>query len=322
MRTTMMIVVVLGLTGGVYAAETGTGGKYSPALANLAAQSGAELSVPAALPAAVKRAVDEERNVVLARILKRAKIITGVPGAGTESEQLRKHLRSPHAAAGLGGAANAAVKADRLSAIDAIWALGELHDSASVPVLEAMVASADHTVRLNLLAALKKLDPARTGTAAEFNDEISSSIPPGDILFREGVFGVFSFSPDLPVGHTAVFTGMENGTPVMIHAVSGGVAKDSIDVFISGHPYYGNRTTAVPPTEEQRAGILSWLYQQLGKPYDTWHSTQKGPDKFDCVGLSEAAYEAVGLNPTPDELEEGPGWPLEPYEQYYNTVAD
>jgi hypothetical protein len=322
MRTTMMVVVVLGLTGGAYAAETGPGGKYSPALADLAAQRGAELSVPAALPAVGKRVADEERTAVLARVLKRSKILTGVHGAGTESEQLRKHLRSPYAAAGLSGAANAAVKADRFAALDAIWALGELHDSASVPVLEAMVASADHTVRLNLLAALKKLDPARQGTDAEFNDEISSSIAPGDILFREGVFGVFSSSPDLPVGHTAVFTGMENGTPMMIHAVSGGVAKDSMDVFISGHPYYGNRTTAVPPTEEQRAGILSWLYKQLGKPYDTWHSTQKGPDKFDCVGLSEAAYEAVGLNPTPDELEEGPGWPLEPYEQYYNTVAD
>ncbi|MCX5784147.1 MAG: YiiX/YebB-like N1pC/P60 family cysteine hydrolase [Elusimicrobia bacterium] len=326
MGTTMMMVAVLGLTGGAYAAETGSGdleGLRSKAeLRCLTAKRGADLFVPAALPSAVKRAAVTERKAVLVRVLNRAKISNGVPGAGTESEQLKAYLCSPRAAAGLSGAANSAVKADRFSAIDAIWALGELHDRASVPVFEAMLASADHTVRLNLLAALKKLDPARRGTDKEFKDEVFSSIPPGDLLFREGNFGLLS--PGLPVGHTAIFTGMENGMPMMIHATStyGGVTKDSMDIFISGHPYYGNRTTAVPPTGEQRAGILSWLLKQLDKPYDTWHSTQKGPDKFDCVGLTEAAYESVGLNPTPDELEEGPGWPLEPYEQYDNTVAD
>ena len=324
MNKLMAVAVMLGLTGGAYAAEAANleGSRSGAELKRLAGQSGADLSVPAVPPAAAERAAAAERGAVLAGIMNRAKILNWTAGSATAAEQLRNYLHSPRAAAGLSGASDESAKTDRFSAIDAIWALGELRDKASLPVLEGMLPSADHTVRLNLLAALKKLDPARRGTDKEFNDEVFSSIPAGDILFREGNFGLLS--PDLPVGHTAAFTGMENGAPMMIHATStyAGVTKNTMDVFISGHPYYGNRTTAVPPTPEQRVAIVSWLLKQLDKPYDTWHSAQKGPDKFDCVGLTEAAYEYVGLNPTPDELEEGPGWPLEPYEQYDNTVAD
>ncbi|MFA6434921.1 MAG: hypothetical protein WCW52_09520 [Elusimicrobiales bacterium] len=295
------------------------GSRGGAELLRLAAQSGAELSEPAAPDTVWEQAEAVERAAALAAILDKAEIFAGTPGAGHEAAQLRNYLRSPRAAAGLRDASS---KADRLSAIDAIWALGELRDGASIQFLKNMLPSADRTVRLNLLAALKKMRAAPPETIAKLEEAEFSAIPPGDILFREGNFGILS--PGLPVGHTGIFAGMENRTPMMIHSTSkyGGVAKGDMEIFIAGHPYYGNRTTAVRPTAEQRAGIISWLTEQYGKPYDTLHSTQKGPDTFDCVGLTEAAYEHVGLNPTPDELEAGPGWPLEPYEQYEYTVAD
>jgi hypothetical protein len=60
----------------------------------------------------------------------------------------------------------------------------------------------------------------------------------------------------------------------------------------------------------------------MGHHYSDTHFSQKGPADFDCVGYTEAAYEAAGLNPTPDEYETGWGWPLTPSEQFDFTVSN
>ena len=288
-------------------------------LLRLAAQSGADSSVPA-LPAPAGKPADAERQAVLDSILEESKIFAGASDSGQEAVALINYLHSPRAAAALRGTTNSEADADRFSAIDAIWALGEQKKSSSAPVLVNMLPSADYTVRLNILAALKKINAAAPGTILGLEKADYSVIPPGDILFRKGVFG--TLHPSMPVGHVAAFYGMENGVAMVIHAVdTSGVTKASMEVFVAEKPYYGNRTTTVPPTAKQRTEILSWLVKQIGKPYATWHIRQKGPDVFDCVGLTEAAYEHVGLNPTPDELEQGWGWPLEPHEQYDHTVG-
>ncbi len=257
-----------------------------------------------------------ERKATLDYILADVKKLAGASNTAAGAGTLINYLQSPRAAAALSGAKNAG-EAERFTVIDVIWALGELNDSAAASALEKLLSSPDRTVRLNVLAALKK-----TGTASRVNlrglkKADYSAITPGDILFRKGIYGIFSGS--LSVGHTAIFTGMEDGVPMVIHATAwDDVSKADMDVFLAEKPYYGNRTTPVPPTPVQRARILSWLAEQLGLPFDLFHTTQKGPDTFDCVGLTESAYEAVGLNPTPDELEH----PLEPHDQYDNTVPD
>jgi len=67
---------------------------------------------------------------------------------------------------------------------------------------------------------------------------------------------------------------------------------------------------------------LEAAFAKLGHRYNNLHDTQKGPLEFDCVGLTEYAYESAGLNPTPDELETGWGWPLTPAKQFLHTVPN
>lgn len=67
---------------------------------------------------------------------------------------------------------------------------------------------------------------------------------------------------------------------------------------------------------------MDYVRAQLGKGYDMAHNVQKGPGKFDCVGLAEAAYEAAGLNSTLDEFEAGWSGPLTLTEQYEHAVPN
>ncbi len=281
----------------------------------LAANGGANMPAIGILQPA-KATEADERKATLDGILADVKKLSGASNRAADAELLINYLGSPRAAAALSGARTAG-EAEKLAAIDAIWALGELKDGASAPALEKLLASPDRTVRLNVLAALKKTGAASRLNLRGLKEADYSAITPGDFLFRKGVYGMFSGS--LSVGHTAIFYGMEDGIPMVIHATAWeDVSKADMDVFINEKPYYGNRTTPVPPTRKQRARILAWLVEQLGLPFDLFHTTQKGPDTFDCVGLTEAAYEAVGINPTPDELEH----PLEPHDQYDNTVPN
>ena len=279
----------------------------------LAANGGANMPAIGILQPA-KATEADERKATLDGILADVKALSGASSRAADAELLRNYLGSPRAAAALGGA-KAAGEAERFAVLDAIWALGELRDGASAPALEKLLSSPDRTVRLNVLTALKKTGASSRVNLRGIKEAEYSAITPGDLLFRKGVYGTFSES--LPVGHTGIFTGMENGVPMVIHATYWeDVSRADMDVFLAENPYYGNRTTPVPPTPEQRARIIAWLEAQLGLPFDLLHTTQKGPDTFDCVGLTETAYEAVGLNPTPDELEH----PLEPHDQYDNTV--
>jgi len=205
--------------------------------------------------------------------------------------------------------------------IDAVWALGETGGPAAERALLSAAPQADPTVRLNIDAALAKIAgrPAAGGRAEE---PAAAHLEPGDILFRKGYFGLLNPAIGAQAaGHVGVYAGVENGEHMVIEGWLP-VRKVSLKVFIGNWPYYGNRTTPVRPTAAQRAAIVDYVRAQLGKGYDMAHTGQKGPGKFDCVGLAEAAYEAAGLNPTPDEFESGWGWPLTPTEQYEHTLPN
>ncbi len=166
------------------------------------------------------------------------------------------------------------------------------------------------------------------------NVQNASAIEKGDIIYTGGQTGwPLGWINELALGHTAIFTGFEekNGRTVMgiVDSVPnyfkyGGIRKSSMRRFTHNfsYPYYGNRTTKQKPTKKQREQIVAMALSKVGGDYNLSHLSPKGPDSYDCVGISEAAYESVGLNPTPDKLESGWGWPLTPAEQFENTIAN
>lgn len=205
--------------------------------------------------------------------------------------------------------------------IDAVWALGETGGPAAERALLSAAPQADPTVRLNIDAALAKI-AGRAAAGGRAEEPAAAHLEPGDILFRKGYFGLLnSVIGAQTAGHVGVYAGVENGEHMVIEGWLP-VRKVPLKVFIAGWPYYGNRTTPARPTAAQRTLIVDYVRAQLGKGYDMAHTGQKGPEKFDCVGLAEAAYEAAGLNPTPDEFESGWGWPLTPTEQYEHTLPN
>lgn len=200
-----------------------------------------------------------------------------------------------------------------LDVIDAIWALGEVGGDSTVKYLEQRQSYSGRVEKANIAAALNKLRP---GAAVPIPVD---GMKAGDIIFRKGYFGMVLPTIDKKqVGHTGIIAGMENGELMVIDGWLP-VRRVALKVFMKKWPYYGNRTTFPAPDEDQRKEIVDYAAAQLGKSYSILHIQQKGPDKFDCVGLSEAAYEHAGLNPTPDALESGSGWPLTPAEQYEST---
>lgn len=162
----------------------------------------------------------------------------------------------------------------------------------------------------------------------------ASAIEKGDILYSGGQTGIpLNWIKELPLGHTAIFTGFEKKdgriTWGLVDSVPnyfkyGGIRKSNLRRFTHNfsYPYYGNRTSKQRPTKKQREQIISFALSKVGGDYNLTHMAPKGPDSYDCVGISEAAYESVGLNPTPDKLESGWGWPFTPAEQFENTVAN
>jgi len=255
----------------------------------------------------------------------------------------------------------------RLQTIDAIWALGEIGSPEVMARLQEFYLRSDDTLKINLVVGVSKqpagakaadwlrsvaADAAASGivraAAYETLADLGESAPPaekpasdgmlpGDIIYTGGIIGTISgwFSEDLPLGHAAIFAGVEvkdGALQVLIaecvpnYDKPGGIRNVYTWSKFTTHykfPYYGNRTTRVPPTKEQRETIVATALKMgtLGIRYGDSHKHQKGPDVFDCVGYAEYLYELVGLNPTPNKYEYGLGWPLTPYEQFAATVT-
>ena len=255
----------------------------------------------------------------------------------------------------------------RLQAIDAIWALGEIGSPEVMASLQDFYLRSDDTLKINLVVSVSKLAAGGKaadwlrGVAADKNADgvvraaayetladLGESAPPaekperdgiepGDIIYTGGIVGTIAgwFSDDLPIGHAAIFAGLEvkdGALQVLVaecvpnYDVPGGIRNVYTWSKFTTHykfPFYGNRTTRVPPTKEQRAKIVETALRMgtLGLSYSDSHRHQKGPDLFDCVGYAEYLYELAGLNPTPDKYEHGLGWPLTPYEQFAATVT-
>jgi len=163
---------------------------------------------------------------------------------------------------------------------------------------------------------------------------------PGDLLYKTGsVIGETQATGWRP-GHVGIYVGEKvyNGTPYnVIEALRNGVTRsyyNPITEFGQGDVYMGAREPAnVTLTTQQRTDIVAYAEDQVGKPY-AWAQTAgvlfgmlagslvKGPNSFNCVGLAEAAYEAVGVDLVSWWQEDiGIGLPaaLTPAEQYNAT---
>jgi hypothetical protein len=157
---------------------------------------------------------------------------------------------------------------------------------------------------------------------------------PGDLLYKTG--SIFGETPAIGwrPGHVGIYTGektypgiglasddvKEYGRYNVVEALWGGVQYSYYDIpnvketyqssligFNRSDIYMGAREPAnVTLTAQQRTDIVAYAEDQVGKHY-AWAQTAgvlfgmlsgllvKGPS-FNCVGLAEAAYEAVGVD--------------------------
>lgn len=260
--------------------------------------------------------LDADREALLAEITSR------LPAAGLDGTESRLIKELEALTGGARKAAGFSGQEGNIRLIDAVWALGEAGGAEAAWALQKAAPAADRTVRLNIAAALEKIG-GRGGQRWQGGPEAAAGhLEPGDILFRKGYFGVLnSVIGAQTVGHVGIYAGVEDGEHMVIEGWLP-VRKVPLKVFVGNWPFYGNYTTLPGPSTAQRAAVVDYARAQLGRGYDMAHTVQKGPEKFDCVGLAEAAYEAAGLNPTPDEFETGWGWPLTPTEQYEHTVPN
>lgn len=155
---------------------------------------------------------------------------------------------------------------------------------------------------------------AVTGTAASPPEDLGNP-QPGDLLYTLGTLS----GDNLPLpgwypGHVGIYVGEKiyNGIPYnVIEAKSPVIIRTNynpISKFSGANIYMGARESKdVTLTSEQRSNIVNYVESQIGKEY-AWLQTMgsafgmlpgsavKGPDKFNCVGLAEKAYEEAGVN--------------------------
>jgi hypothetical protein len=208
----------------------------------------------------------------------------------------------------------------------------------SAPYLRAVAASPEESGFVRA-AAFEMLDILGESPAAEnFVPSDKPGIERGDMIFRGGIFGALDpeAQKHLPVGHVGIFTGTEVRNGRLYVMISDANSNDSIPPGVRNisswenftghfkHPYYGNRTSAIRPSEAQRDQIVRMAREMgtRGLRYNTTHFSQKGPKEYDCVGYTEYLYEQAGLNPTEDKHETGPNWPLTPWEQFEATNSN
>jgi len=154
----------------------------------------------------------------------------------------------------------------------------------------------------------------------------ATGLEPGDIVFgdSEGVWTGLGYDYakskfGIGVGHAGIYIGEKNGVHTVVHVGPGfGVEEMSLEAFPVKGSYLGARTTYPPPTPEQRKKIVEYAERAVGKPYARLPWQTKGPNRFNCTGLTESAYEYAGLNPTPWWLGDMPFRFVWPIEQFYS----
>ena len=236
----------------------------------------------------------------------------------------------------MGNLAKFYAEADDVIKMNLIISMGKLKkNEKSGPYLFGIASSAQETEVVRAVAFEMLEHSGFPSTVFNLAPSKSTGIEKGDLIYTGGIVGSIGSwgNGDLPIGHAGLFAGTEtkNGKINVIitdcvpnNFKPGGVRNVYSWYNFTHHymyPYYGNRTTPVKPTAEQRARLVK-LGLELGAKglkYSNTHFSQKGPVEFDCVGYVEYLYEQTGLNPTDNSYESGAGWPLTPWEQFEAT---
>lgn len=158
---------------------------------------------------------------------------------------------------------------------------------------------------------------------------------PGDLLYKTGLTGLDVSAKGWRPGHVGIYTGEKiySGTGLasesvqvfgrynVIETLGNGVQYSYYDIpnatetseanlvpFQNTAVYMGAREPVGNTlTPGQRSAIVSYVEAQIGKKYAVLETIGsafgfmpsdlvKGPDKFNCVGLAEKAYEMAGVN--------------------------
>lgn len=202
------------------------------------------------------------------------------------------------------------------------------------PFLYKLAANAEESNEVRA-AAYEMLGERRAKSPAPVLSKVNG-MEKGDLIYTGGIFGIpQGWIKDTPVGHAGIYSNTEikDGKIVVViydcvpdnFKPVGGVRKIYSFYNFTHHTmyaFYGNRVTKPAPTPAQRDLIIKAAEAKVGNHYSDSHFSQKGPVDFDCVGYTEYAYEAAGLNPTPNNQETGWGWPLTPAEQFAATFSN
>ena len=172
----------------------------------------------------------------------------------------------------------------------------------------------------------------------------SKNPQPGDLLYKSSSWGM---NEGWLTGHVGIYVGekydeKEEKPYNVIEALLGGVKRSyypDISSFGGDSLYLGAREIK-GLSHLQRNEIIEFVDDKkvIGKPYALFQTLGtilglglgkgvwvKGPEKFNCVGLAEAAYESAGIDIVTDH-DEGNVGELVPYhiltpaEQWYKTV--
>ena len=225
-------------------------------------------------------------------------------------------------------------ESDDIAKINMAIGAGKTKSKGASKFLYAVAGKADESNVVRAAAYEMLEQRSERGPAPRLSTE--NGMEKGDLIYTGGIFGIpQGWIGDMPVGHAGIYSGTEvkDGKIVVViydcvpdnFKPYGGVRKIFSFYNFTHHTiyaFYGNRVPTVRPTAEQREKIIAAAAGAVGHEYNDTHFTQKGPVTFDCVGYTEYAYEAAGLNPTPNDQETGWGWPLTPAEQYAATVAN
>ena len=183
--------------------------------------------------------------------------------------------------------------------------------------------------------------------AAHPNSSGFKNPQPGDLLYKFSKLPPANINEGWCSGHVGIYVGEkydeEEEKPYnVIEALLGGVTRSyhsPINEFGGDSTYLGAREPEGGLSHQQRNKIIEFVEAAATAhiPY-AWFETftsviysglgygnaVKGPDKFNCVGLTEAAYEYAGVdlvsNYDEGNVIYGPYHILTPAEQWYKTV--
>ncbi len=138
--------------------------------------------------------------------------------------------------------------------------------------------------------------------------EIENSLNPGDIILTKSDAHLSNLTNIGYWKHAVVYVGKEKGIPMVVEAIGEGVVKRTLVEMLSSKDRIAilRPTTKLIQNQKQMDAFVSWVKEQVGKPYDYMFDTfsANAHANFYCseipyVGIRKVNVEAdFGLRAT------------------------